>query len=51
MDSIINYASEKNTPGLLLFLDFQKAFDILEWSFIRKASSRYRFRPAIMKLL
>ena len=36
MDSIINYASEKNTPGLPLFLDFQKAFDTLEWSFSRK---------------
>ena len=30
VDSIINYASEKNIPGLLLFLDFQKAFDTLE---------------------
>ena len=34
VDSIINYASEKNIPGLLLFLDFQKAFDTLEWSFL-----------------
>ena len=48
VDSIINYASEKNIAGLLLFLDFQKAFDTLEWSFIRKALSRYGFGPSIM---
>ena len=48
VDSKINYASEKNIPGLLLFLDFQKAFNTLEWSFIRKGLSRYGFGPSIM---
>ena len=36
IDSLINFCAEKNTPGLLLFLDFEKAFDTLEWPFIRK---------------
>ena len=30
IDSLINFCAEKNTPGLLLFLDFEKAFDTLE---------------------
>ena len=34
IDCIIQYATEKNIPGLLLFIDFEKAFDSLEWSFI-----------------
>ncbi|KAL9974171.1 hypothetical protein ACROYT_G011182, partial [Oculina patagonica] len=34
IDSIIRYAKEKNIPGLLLFLDFEKAFDTVEWPFI-----------------
>ena len=34
IDSIIQYATGKNIPGLLLFIDFEKAFDSLEWSFI-----------------
>jgi len=34
IDSIIQYAAEKNIPGLLLFIDFEKAFDSLEWPFI-----------------
>ena len=34
--SAIKYTKAKNMPGLLLFLDFEKAFDTLEWHFIRK---------------
>ena len=33
IDCIIQYATEKNIPGLLLFIDFEKAFDSPEWSF------------------
>ena len=33
---IINYTAEENLPGLLLFLDFEKAFDTVEWNFIQK---------------
>ena len=36
IDSLITYTASKNIPGLLLFLDFEKAFDTLEWSFMRK---------------
>ena len=43
MDSIICYAKEKNTPGLLLFLDFEKAFDTIEWPIIRKALEYFDF--------
>ena len=35
-DSVICYAKGKNIPGSLLFLDFEKAFDTIQWSFIRK---------------
>jgi len=36
-DSLINFCAEENTSGLLLFLDLEKAFDTLEWPFIRKS--------------
>ena len=26
----------EQTPGLMLFIDFEKAFDTMEWSFIKK---------------
>ena len=51
MDSIICSAKEKNIPGLLLFLDFEKAFDTIEWPFIRKTLEFFGFGPGIIKWL
>ena len=41
IDSVICYAKENNIPGLLLFLDFEKAFDTIEWPFIRKTFQHF----------
>ena len=48
IDSLINFCAEKNTPGLLLFLDFEKAFDTLEWPFIRKALQHLDFGQSLI---
>ena len=45
IDSVINYTAVKKMPGLLLFLNFEKAFDTLEWSFIQKNTYFLRFWP------
>ena len=34
---LINHTKQKEIPGLLLLIDFEKAFDSLSWSFKRKA--------------
>ena len=49
--SVTCYAKEKNIPGLLLFLDFEKAFDTIEWPFIRKTFQYFRFGNSILKWL
>ena len=33
--------------SLLLFLDFEKAFDAVEWSFIWKTLDSFNFGPSI----
>ena len=43
IDSIIKYASSKNIPGLLLFVDFKKAFDSLDWTFIIRTLENFGF--------
>lgn len=43
------FADNNNIPGLLLTLDFEKAFDCLEWKFLMKALSRYNFGVSFMK--
>ena len=48
IDSFIKYTAEKNIPGLLLFLDFEKAFDTLEWSFIRKTFQHFGFGTSLL---
>ena len=36
INNVISYTELKNFPGNLLFVDFEKAFDTIEWSFARK---------------
>ena len=47
IDSIIKYTctAAENIPSLLLFLDFEKAFDTVEWSFLPKTLQHSQFRP------
>ena len=49
IDSIIQYATEKNIPGLLLFIDFEKAFDSLEWPFIHDTLRSYGFGASLIE--
>jgi hypothetical protein len=40
---VINYVTTKNAPGLLLCLDFEKAFDTLDWNFLHKTLQAFGF--------
>ena len=46
--SIIHYANTKQIPGLLLFIDFEKAFDSIEWAFIEKTLNYYNFGSSLV---
>ena len=48
IDCIIQYATEKNIPGLLLFIDFEKPVDSLEWSFIHDTLRSYGFGASLI---
>ena len=46
---IIDFSSENNVNCLLSFLDFEKAFDKLDWKFIQKTLDAFNFGPFFKK--
>ena len=51
IDCIIQYATEKNILGLVLFIDFEKAFDSLKWSFVHDTLRSYGFGTSLINWL
>ena len=48
IDYVIRFTEERNIPGLPLFLDFEKAFDTIEWPFIKKSLKYFGFVPSVI---
>ena len=46
---IFEYAESSNTSGALLMLDFEKAFDSIEWPFIMNVLKKMNFGPLFLK--
>ena len=46
---ILDYCKATNKSGIMVGLDFQKAFDTLEWSFIVQTLKKYNFGECFMK--
>ena len=45
----MNYVEEENIPGLLLVVDFEKAFDSISWDFIGEVLEFFKFGPSMKK--
>ena len=46
---IMEHTKAHNIPGILVSLDFKKAFDSLEWSFMMKSLEVFNFGPSIQR--
>ena len=46
---LMQFVDEKNIPGLLLLIDFEKAYDSLSWSFMKNVLKLFNFGPSIIK--
>ena len=49
LNDLMNFVDVNKIPGILLFIDFEKAFDTLEWNFIHKALKIFNFGPNVRK--
>ena len=43
LNDIMDYTDIEKLPGIFLFVDFEKAFDTVEWSFISKTFEVFKF--------
>ena len=39
----MDFTATENIPGLMIFIDFQKAFDSVEWRFLIKCLEEFNF--------
>ena len=46
---IITHTESSKFPGVLLFIDFEEAFDSIEHNFLYKALERFNFGPSFIK--
>lgn len=46
---ILQYTEDNNIPGLLLLIDFEKAFDSIAWKFIQETLSFFNFGNSFRK--
>ena len=43
ISDILHFTAQQNLEGIALFIDFEKAFDSLEWDFLRKTLDTFKF--------
>ena len=46
---ILDYTKAKNLPGFFLFIDFEKAFDSLDWTFLNRCLELFHFGPSFVR--
>ena len=43
IDDIVSFASQPNQSGIITIIDFEKAFDTIEWPFIYQTLKAFNF--------
>ena len=47
--NVMEYTKQQNIPGILLFIDFEKAFDSIDWNFMLKCLDAFGFGPTLIR--
>ena len=46
---VMDFTKVKNLPGIAVFLDYEKAFDSVEWDFLQKCLQSFNFGPQLRR--
>ena len=46
---MMSFTKKKNIPGIAVFLDFEKAFNSIEWSYLQKCLEVFNFGPQLQQ--
>ena len=46
---VMDYTKAKKLPGILMFIDFEKAFNSLEWTFLERCLNQFGFGPDLIR--
>ena len=49
ISDIVDITESKKIPGLLLLLDFEKAYDTVEWKFLSEVIKQFNFGSSLLK--
>ena len=48
IQDVMSHTKQEEKPGIAIFLDFRKAFDTIEWNYLRAALQTFNFGPDIL---
>ena len=49
LNDLMEFTDDQKVPGILLFIDFEKPFDTMEWTFIQNVLKCFNFGPVVRK--
>ena len=49
IQDLMFHLDKENSPGIAVFVDFRKAFDTIEWNYLKKALTLFNFGPDFLQ--
>lgn len=46
---LMEYLKDEDLPGILINIDFEKAFDLVDWTFLRSVLGKFNFGDSMIK--
>ena len=46
---LMDFTLKENSPGLMIFIDFHKTFDSVEWNYLDTCLEAFRFGPDFIR--